>query len=257
MDLPFPPRRWPVRRVGARARATFRRASLLSSLWGLGCVGGAGAGLRAGRRAGDRPDGHRSGGAGRGTGASALDGRRRRWRGLAAWMLDGIFIGATATRDMRNAMILSVAVFAVAAAALIPPSAITGCGRRWRSSSSPAGSRWGCAIRRWNAGWPDPRRRVPGAAAPTASARVAWPLRCSSASSPRRMRGDQRQPLIAQGGVDLHRAGAGADAGEGFPGRIDPPPRRSAAAARPDGRAARASAARASGASGGPDRPPA
>jgi hypothetical protein len=31
--------------------------------------------------------------------------------GLASWMLDGIFIGATRTRDMRNAAILSTAIF--------------------------------------------------------------------------------------------------------------------------------------------------
>jgi MATE family multidrug resistance protein len=35
-------------------------------------------------------------------------------------MLDGIFIGATLTREMRNAMIQSVAVFA-ACALILPP----------------------------------------------------------------------------------------------------------------------------------------
>jgi MATE family multidrug resistance protein len=40
--------------------------------------------------------------------------------GIAAWMLDGIFIGATLTREMRNAMILSVAVHAAAVALLLP-----------------------------------------------------------------------------------------------------------------------------------------
>ena len=40
--------------------------------------------------------------------------------GIAAWMLDGIFIGATETRAMRNAMLLSVAVYAVAVALLLP-----------------------------------------------------------------------------------------------------------------------------------------
>ncbi|MFQ6551578.1 MATE family efflux transporter [Aestuariibius insulae] len=34
--------------------------------------------------------------------------------GVAAWMLDGIFIGATRSRDMRNMMILSALVYAVA-----------------------------------------------------------------------------------------------------------------------------------------------
>jgi multidrug resistance protein, MATE family len=39
---------------------------------------------------------------------------------LAAYMLDGIFIGATATRAMRNTMLVSVAIYAATAAALIP-----------------------------------------------------------------------------------------------------------------------------------------
>lgn len=40
--------------------------------------------------------------------------------GIAAWMLDGIFIGATETRAMRNAALLSVAVYAVSLAVLLP-----------------------------------------------------------------------------------------------------------------------------------------
>jgi len=40
--------------------------------------------------------------------------------GVAGWMLDGIFIGATLTRDMRNAMVRSVAVFVVGVLVLPP-----------------------------------------------------------------------------------------------------------------------------------------
>ena len=40
--------------------------------------------------------------------------------GCAAWMLDGIFIGATRTRDMRNAMLQSFAVYLAALAILVP-----------------------------------------------------------------------------------------------------------------------------------------
>tara|TARA_R100000789_G_scaffold14655_6_gene18162 strand:+ start:11369 stop:12706 length:1338 start_codon:yes stop_codon:yes gene_type:complete len=40
--------------------------------------------------------------------------------GLPAWMLDGIFIGATRTRDMRNMMAISVGIYFVAATLLIP-----------------------------------------------------------------------------------------------------------------------------------------
>lgn len=40
--------------------------------------------------------------------------------GVASWMLDGIFIGATRTREMRNAMALSVALYA-ALVLVLPP----------------------------------------------------------------------------------------------------------------------------------------
>lgn len=40
--------------------------------------------------------------------------------GCAAWMLDGIFIGAARGRDMRNMMILSACVYVIAAVILIP-----------------------------------------------------------------------------------------------------------------------------------------
>ena len=39
--------------------------------------------------------------------------------GLPAWMLDGIFIGATRTRDMRNMMLISFAIYIAAAIPLI------------------------------------------------------------------------------------------------------------------------------------------
>jgi MATE family multidrug resistance protein len=40
--------------------------------------------------------------------------------GIASWMFDGIFIGATRTRDMRNAVIVSAAVYALAVVTLTP-----------------------------------------------------------------------------------------------------------------------------------------
>ena len=40
--------------------------------------------------------------------------------GLGSYMLDGIFIGATRTRDMRNMMALSLLTYAIAAAVLVP-----------------------------------------------------------------------------------------------------------------------------------------
>ncbi|SFT81274.1 MATE family efflux transporter [Sedimentitalea nanhaiensis] len=40
--------------------------------------------------------------------------------GVASWMLDGVFIGATRTRDMRNMAILSTGAYVVAALLLVP-----------------------------------------------------------------------------------------------------------------------------------------
>ncbi len=40
--------------------------------------------------------------------------------GIAAWMLDGVFIGATRTRDLRNAMAISGAIYVTAVVALTP-----------------------------------------------------------------------------------------------------------------------------------------
>jgi MATE family multidrug resistance protein len=40
--------------------------------------------------------------------------------GAASWLLDGVFIGATRTRDMRNMALLSTACFALMAAVAIP-----------------------------------------------------------------------------------------------------------------------------------------
>jgi MATE family multidrug resistance protein len=40
--------------------------------------------------------------------------------GCAAWMFDGIFIGATRTRDMRNMMLVSAVIYVAAALALVP-----------------------------------------------------------------------------------------------------------------------------------------
>ncbi len=40
--------------------------------------------------------------------------------GVASWMLDGIFIGATRSRDMRNMMIVSTVVYFAAVAMLVP-----------------------------------------------------------------------------------------------------------------------------------------
>lgn len=106
--------------IGARSAAGVRRASLLSSQWGLVMAGLLSAVLAA-------------------TGAAlitlmardpAVQAEAVRYLpwvvaipvlSVGAYMLDGIFIGATATRDMRNATVLSVAIFAGVVALMLPP----------------------------------------------------------------------------------------------------------------------------------------
>ena len=50
--------------------------------------------------------------------------------GIASWMFDGIFIGATLSREMRNTMLISVAVYVAALLILTAAWGITGFGRR-------------------------------------------------------------------------------------------------------------------------------
>jgi len=105
--------------MGARARDTLRRGALLASFWGFVSVivlavvfafgGGAIIDLM--------------------TTAPEVRAAARVYLpymvlapvlGLAAYMLDGIFVGATRSRDMRNMMVISAAVYALCAAALVP-----------------------------------------------------------------------------------------------------------------------------------------
>lgn len=105
--------------LGARDRAGLRRAALLSSGWGLFYVvvlsmafalaGGMIIDLMT-----TAPD----------VRAAARDYLpymvAAPLLGVASWMLDGIFIGATQSRDMRNMMVLSLIVYVVAVWALVP-----------------------------------------------------------------------------------------------------------------------------------------
>jgi MATE family multidrug resistance protein len=105
--------------LGARSRAALRRGALLASFWGLIASGLLALGFAV------------FGGAIIDTMTTASDVRIAAraflpWMvlapllGLAAWMLDGIFIGATRTRDMRNMMILSLLAYVIAVAVMIP-----------------------------------------------------------------------------------------------------------------------------------------
>ena len=104
--------------VGARARAVLRRGAWLASLWAMViCLGLAVVFALAGGAIIDvmttAPD----------VRVAAKDDLV--WMvlapvvGLAPWMLDGIFIGATRTRDMRNMMALSAAGYFAAAPLLV------------------------------------------------------------------------------------------------------------------------------------------
>jgi MATE family multidrug resistance protein len=105
--------------IGRRDRGELRRAALLTSEWGLGSsLVLAAAFLVAGPALIDVM-----------TTAPEVRAEARAYLpwlaaapliGIAAWMLDGIFIGATETRPLRNAMALSVAVYAAAVALLLP-----------------------------------------------------------------------------------------------------------------------------------------
>jgi len=105
--------------VGARNRAALRRAGILSSIWGLVFAAAlAGVFWLAGPAIID-------------TMATAPEVREEARRylpwmvagplvSLASYMFDGIFIGATRTRAMRNAMLFSVAVYAALVVVLVP-----------------------------------------------------------------------------------------------------------------------------------------
>ncbi len=105
--------------MGAKAPARVRRASLLSSAWGLIVCGVLGLSFAV------------FGGTVIDIMTTAPEVREAArvyliymvlapFLGVAAWMLDGIFIGATRTGDMRNMMILSAIVYLVALLTLVP-----------------------------------------------------------------------------------------------------------------------------------------
>ncbi len=105
--------------LGARDRATLRRGAWLASLWSTVIVLGVSVFyLVSGGWLIDLL-----------TTAPEVRAEARRYLpqvalapllGVAAFMLDGIFIGATRTRDMRNMMALSLVIYVLAALALIP-----------------------------------------------------------------------------------------------------------------------------------------
>lgn len=105
--------------MGATDRRTLRRASILSSFWGLICnIGLAAAFFVFGPMMIEIMSEAKE------VNATAMN--YLPWMvaaplvGLASWMLDGIFIGATRTTDMRNMMLLSAIAYFATAFALMP-----------------------------------------------------------------------------------------------------------------------------------------
>ncbi len=105
--------------MGARRRSALRRAAWLTSLWGL--VTGVLLALTFAVLGGIIVDVMTTSEPVRAAARSHLG-----WMivaplfGVAPWMLDGIFIGATRTADMRNMMVLSAAIYGIAITALVP-----------------------------------------------------------------------------------------------------------------------------------------
>ncbi len=105
--------------VGARDRQKVRRASVMASQWGVG--GAVGLGLVFYLAGPALIDLMSTSPEVRMTAREYLF-----WAalapviGVASWMFDGIYIGATWTRAMRNAMIQSVAIYVVALFVLVP-----------------------------------------------------------------------------------------------------------------------------------------
>lgn len=108
-----------ARAMGARAPAVLRLVALRSAAWGLGAalllaLGFALAGPAVIALMTTAPEV-------RSTALAHLP-----WMvaapvvGVAAWILDGIFIGATRTADMRNMMLLSALIYGLALAVLVP-----------------------------------------------------------------------------------------------------------------------------------------
>lgn len=105
--------------MGRRARTELRRAAVVTSEWGVGTAVALAVGfLVAGPVLIDVM-----------TTAPEVRVAAREYlpwlvaaplMGIGAWMLDGIFIGATRARDMRNAMAVSAAIYVAALALLVP-----------------------------------------------------------------------------------------------------------------------------------------
>ena len=107
-----------ARELGRRDQVRLRRAALMTSAWGLGTVAVASAAFAlAGGAIVDLL-----------TTAGDVRAEARRYLpwmvaaplvGVASWMLDGIFIGASQTRDMRDMMMVSAAIYFAAAVPLV------------------------------------------------------------------------------------------------------------------------------------------
>jgi len=172
--------------LGARSRAALRRGALLASFWGLIASGLLALGFAV------------FGGAIIDTMTTAPEVRIAAraflpWMvlapllGLAAWMLDGIFIGATRTRDMRNMMILSLLAYVIAVVLMIP---LFGNHGLWAALMVSYIARGATLL--WK--YPGLEAQATLRLVPTASATVSNPSCLSRSSKPRAMRGASERP---------------------------------------------------------------
>ena len=119
MGSPFPPRRWWAQRLVRGGAADLRRAAVLASQWGAGgalllCALFWVGGPYLIDLMSTAPE-------------VRIEAREFLiWAalapaiGVASWMLDGVYIGATWTREMRRAMLQSGAVYVAALVILVP-----------------------------------------------------------------------------------------------------------------------------------------
>ncbi|MEL6167129.1 MAG: MATE family efflux transporter [Pseudomonadota bacterium] len=105
--------------MGAGARDRFRRSAVLTSIWGFGIAAALAAGFAIG--GGLVIDIMTTSEPVRSEARTSLF-----WMvaapivGSPAWMFDGIFIGATRTKDLRNMMAISTSIYFVALIGLVP-----------------------------------------------------------------------------------------------------------------------------------------
>ena len=127
-DSPPPPSSSAAARSARATHARFDASVRLSLAWGFGFGVATTLLFLALGAVADRFDDREPGGAARGARLSRSMRRSRSVIGVFAFTYDGIYIGATWTRDMRNLMLVALVALFRGVVADIAASAIPGCG---------------------------------------------------------------------------------------------------------------------------------